>query len=172
MAIAESYATQAEIEARAGLGVFSTTTRPTLAQATAFATQRAGELFAVMSKVLGDSAPGPASSTIYSPVLVITTSRGYGLSQALAAANAIAAAADAIEAAGAGESPEMSSRAREMLNEYRDMLKNIEALAAVYPSSASAGQVDTHLTSGLVRPSSTSQATDATAALIPSAPEW
>lgn len=173
MAIAESYASVADIEARVGLGVFGASTRPTLTQATAFAVQRAGELFAILSEVLGSEAPGPISSTIYIIKLNVSTSGGYALSQLLSLANAIGAAADCLEAAGAGEVPQRSERVTDLLEEYGQLRERISGMASSYPVT---GVVDplvvTHLSSGLVSPVTSTTAVQAGVPPFSSTQQW
>lgn len=137
------YSDHTDVEALVQMGEYDGTTIPTLQQVYDFQAARAGEIYAVLYGVMGDSAPGPSG---YSTSIDNSTDRGYALEAALKKTNAYGAAVDALEAAGAGEVPARSERAAEFHALYKDGLERVRMLALMYQGDSSRSA--THISEG------------------------
>jgi hypothetical protein len=108
----DSYCATTDVEARTQIGAFGAGTIPTLAQVLDFQAQRAGDLYLILRREMGDDAVGPAN---YANSIDGTASdQEKALEFVLIEYNAIGAAFDALEAAGASEEPARSERVAEL----------------------------------------------------------
>lgn len=114
------YCVEADVLALTGVSDYAAGTTPTETEVTTFIDRRAGEIYAVLRSVMGDSAPGTSD---YSVTVDTSTDAGITLDRLTKQANALGAAVDALEAGAAGETPQRSERVRELYAMYKDMLK-------------------------------------------------
>lgn len=146
--MADSYCVIADVEARAQVGAYSTTTKPTLAQVNVFLEQRAGEIYNALAKVMGATTPGPSG---YALLIDQTTDKGKALADMLSLTNAVGTAADALDAAGAGESPAGSVRVEELRKEHERLLTDLLPAAAISYQGGSSQFAATHISTGQSR---------------------
>lgn len=125
-----AYCTEADVVAVVQFASdFTASTVPTETQVLGFMEQRAGEIYAVLVRVMGSSAPGPSG---YSTTIDTTTDTGLALSKVCKLANSLGAGADALQAGGAGETPGFSERITNLYEAYREVLGGIGNLARAY----------------------------------------
>ena len=146
----DSYCAEANVTAFAQMGDYTPSTTPTQAEVLVFMAGRAGELYSVLVRVMGNDAVGPAS---YSKSIDNSSDAGKALEFVLIQYNAIGAAMDSLLAAGAGESPQRSERVNELFGVWQEREAAITLAAEQFLGASS--ESATHISVGEVTVAST-----------------
>jgi len=144
-----AYCSESDVIAHVQMGDYTANTNPTENQVLGFMENRAAALYAVMSDILGDETPGPASGD-YSVQIGTSPDSTLALSKVLRQANAAGAAADTLQAAGAGEASARSERVVEMEQLYATLVVDYVIPAAKAVFKATTTRAGTHISAGEV----------------------
>lgn len=139
----DSYASESDVVTYAQMGDYTSSTVPTETQVLVMLADRASEIYARLSTIMGSDVTGPPS---YSQAIDSSTDAGAALARATRRANAIGAAIDAVYAAGAGDSPGASARMDILITMY-----DLAVVSLIDPATAYLGypsRSETHLTAG------------------------